>query len=128
VAPPFAANKKNPVPADEQSIARGKQLYDTQCATCHGAKGKGDGPAGAQLSPKPTDLSTPQIAEQSDGALFWKITEGRPPMPAYRQLSEEQRWDVVNYLCTLGPQRADTQPAGRPNGPTTAPGAEGKGP
>ena len=43
------------------------------------------------------------VKKQSDGALFWKLTEGKAPMPAYdKTLSETDRWQVINYLRTLG--------------------------
>jgi mono/diheme cytochrome c family protein len=104
-APARAAKKKNPVPADEKSIAAGKAVYIGQCFSCHGATGKGDGPAAKDLPRKAGDLSNPKMDEQSDGALFWKITEGRTPMPTYEKLlKEEDRWAVVNYVRTLVPR------------------------
>jgi mono/diheme cytochrome c family protein len=101
-APPRAQKKPNPVPSDADSIAAGKKIYAGNCLACHGAGGKGDGPAAAALNPKPHDLSDPKIAAQSDGELFWKVTEGRKPMPAYEKLlSDTQRWQVINYLRDL---------------------------
>jgi len=101
-APARAAKKKNPIPSDEKSVAAGKAVYLGQCFTCHGATGKGDGPAAKDLPKKAGDLSNPRMDEQSDGALFWKITEGRTPMPTYEKLlKEEDRWAVVNYVRTL---------------------------
>lgn len=102
-APARAARKKNPVAANDASIAAGKALYTQHCLPCHGPAGKGDGPASKDLNPKPHDLSLPVVAEQSDGALFWKITEGRKPMPTFEKLIDENgRWQVINYVRTLG--------------------------
>lgn len=102
VAPSRAARKKNPVEANEASIAQGKVVYVKECASCHGDKGKGDGPAAKDLEKKPGDLTLSKTQEQSDGALFWKITEGNKPMASYEKtLSEEDRWHVINYLRTL---------------------------
>jgi mono/diheme cytochrome c family protein len=101
-APPRAAKKKNPVPADAASIEAGKAAYIKQCLPCHGALGKGDGPAAKDLNPKPHDLSAPVVVEQTDGALFFKITEGKKPMPTFETvLTETERWQVINYVRTL---------------------------
>ena len=101
-APERASRRKNPIPADANSIAAGKASYNKECLSCHGAAGKGDGPAAAALTKSPGDLSNPKLWEQTDGALFWKITTGKPPMPYYENiLTEEQRWNVVNYIRTF---------------------------
>ena len=102
VAPARAAKKKNPIEANEASLAKGKAVYVKECASCHGDKGKGDGPAIKDLEKKPEDLSAKKTVEQSDGALFWKITEGRKPMASYEKtLSEEDRWHVINYTRSI---------------------------
>ncbi len=106
-APARAAKKKNPVAADPASIARGKVVYTKECESCHGPAGKGDGPAARELEKKPGDLSSPKMWDQTDGALFWKLTEGRKPMPSYdKTLTPDQRWDVINYVRTLAPKKA----------------------
>jgi len=102
---PRRARKKNPIPSDARSIATGKVIYAKECLACHGATGKGDGPSAADLEVHPGDLSAPSMWQQSDGALFWKITQGRAPMPSYKKLlGDEQRWHVVNYVRTLAPK------------------------
>lgn len=102
-APPRAARKKNPVASDAASIAAGSAVYTKQCLSCHGEKGKGDGPASKELNPKPRNLSDESIAKESDGALFWKITEGRKPMPTFdKMITETERWQVINYVRALG--------------------------
>jgi mono/diheme cytochrome c family protein len=107
VAPSRAARKKNPIPSDDKSVQAGKAVYVSQCLKCHGETGKGDGSAAHDLNPKPRDLSDPKVAAQSDGALFWKITTGRKPMPAFENLiSEDDRWNVVNYMRTFAPAPA----------------------
>ena len=104
-ARPEADELKNPVAGQEEAIKRGKKLFATMCAICHGEKGKGDGVAGAALNPKPTNLITAAFHAQSDGAIYWKITEGRAPMASYKAtLSEEKRWQLVSYLRTLKKQ------------------------
>ena len=107
VAPERAAARKNPVAVNDTSIALGKKVYDRQCASCHGTKGKGDGTAARKLSMRPGDLSSPKLWEQSDGALFWKIAEGHKPMPTFKDLmSDEERWPVIIYVRTLAPKPA----------------------
>jgi mono/diheme cytochrome c family protein len=101
-APAYKARRKNPIPADDQSVAAGKALYVKNCLSCHGTLGKGDGPAAKDLDKQPGDLSSAKTREQSDGALFWKITQGRKPMPTFEKLlSEEERWHVINYARTF---------------------------
>ncbi|MGD0540445.1 MAG: c-type cytochrome [Tepidisphaeraceae bacterium] len=114
VAPARAARKKNPIPSNDNSIAAGKAVYIAQCLKCHGDAAKGDGPSAKDLNPKPKDLSDPNVSGQTDGALYWKITTGRKPMPTFESLtSEEDRWNVVNYLRTLAPAPS-TAPATQP--------------
>jgi mono/diheme cytochrome c family protein len=99
------AGLTNPVPADEASLERGAALYVTNCASCHGDGGMGDGPAGAALEPAAAPIAhTSQM--MSDDYLFWRISEGGIPfgtsMPAWKALDEEPRWDMVNYMRALG--------------------------
>jgi mono/diheme cytochrome c family protein len=103
-APTRAAKRKNPIAANDASIAAGKAVYLKQCLSCHGSCGKGDGPAAKDLPKPPHDLTDPAILAQSDGTLQWKITTGRKPMPAFETLlSEDERWQVVIYTRTLAP-------------------------
>jgi mono/diheme cytochrome c family protein len=99
-APPTAVNRPNPVPANTNTIALGQKLFTANCFTCHGAEGKGDGPGAAALEKKPADLGACiKQNNESDGSLFWKISEGRSPMVSWKgALSETQRWELVNYI------------------------------
>ena len=98
MAPAKEAGRKNPVPADKASIERGKKLYKTHCAVSHGEKGRGDGPAGAGLTPKPADLAM-MAMHHADGDLAWKIATGRGAMPGWKStLTEDQIWDLVNFI------------------------------
>lgn len=101
-APAGEARKENPIAADEASLAAGSKLYVKRCASCHGKSGNGDGPDAVDLGIHPAKLSDPALKEESDGALYWKITVGKKPMPDYgRRLSPADRWNVINYLRTL---------------------------
>jgi mono/diheme cytochrome c family protein len=102
IAPKVADNLKNPLAGNTDVLKEGKSLYISYCTPCHGEKGKGDGVAAASLSTKPADHSSAYVQGQTDGALFWMITEGHNPMPTYKQaLPENQRWELVNYIRTL---------------------------
>jgi mono/diheme cytochrome c family protein len=102
-APPSAANRPNPVPANANTIALGQKLYVANCLTCHGPEGKGDGPGAAALEKKPANLGERiKSTGEKDGELFWKISEGRAPMVTWKaSLSETQRWELVNYIRTF---------------------------
>lgn len=109
VAPQRAAARKNPVASNETSIALGKSVYERHCVSCHGSKGRGDGPAAAHLEKSPGNLADPQLWEESDGALCWKITEGHPPMPTFKLItSDEERWPLVNYVRTFTTKPANS--------------------
>jgi len=105
------ASLTNPVPADEESIARGEALYQTQCVACHGPTGMGDGDAGVNLDPPPAPVArTAQM--MPDGYLYWRIHDGGvafgTAMPAYGTvLDEEDIWDIINYLRSLEANPAD---------------------
>lgn len=97
----------NPVPADEESIARGKASYETSCALCHGLEGKGNGTFGGFLVKyPPANLVKPDANARviSDGAIFFTITDGVDGrMPALKDNlpTADMRWDVVNYVRYL---------------------------
>lgn len=102
IVPKQAADVQNPIASDAASISMGRTLYKTQCSPCHGDKGKGDGPAAAALTPKPADHTSAALQAESDGSLFYKISEGRKPMPAFKNtLKDNQRWALINYIRTL---------------------------
>jgi mono/diheme cytochrome c family protein len=104
-APADAKNAKNPQADkrnDKAEMTAVKKVVDTNCVTCHGNSGKGDGPAAAALPPpKPADWTSAKIKAESDGEIFWKITNGRGAMPPWKHLPEKDRWNLVNYIRTL---------------------------
>jgi mono/diheme cytochrome c family protein len=93
----------NPVKSDATSVAKGKELYTQHCQSCHGKKGKGDGPKSAQLDTESGDFTKADFQKQPDGSIFYKTSEGRKDMPSYKKKIPEADdiWAVVNYLRTL---------------------------
>lgn len=101
-APECADKLENPLEKSDKIIHAGNQIFQQLCAVCHGKSGAGDGITAAALEPKPANLKDSLIQDQSEGALFWKIREGRPPMPGFKsQLSDKQMWAVVAYIKSL---------------------------
>ena len=96
-------NMPNPVKSDATSLATGKELYTQHCKSCHGTKGKGDGPKAAQLDTESGDFTKADFQKQPDGALFYKTFEGRKDMPSFKKKIADQNdiWAVVNYIRTL---------------------------
>lgn len=102
VAPPSASQIINPIAGSASAIGEGKILYTTYCVACHGDKGKGNGPGAAALNPKPANHTSAAVQNQTDGEIFWKMTEGRGAMVPYKTaLTDKQRWSLVCYIRTL---------------------------
>jgi mono/diheme cytochrome c family protein len=101
-APEAAVKVKNPVKSDDAAIKEGKELYGQQCKSCHGAKGKGDGTKAEKIDISCGDFSSAEFQKQTDGEIYWRTTEGRKPMPSFKEkLSDNERWAIVNYMRTL---------------------------
>jgi copper transport protein len=95
----------NPIPPNFDSLAAGQELYEANCFPCHGTSGAGDGPVGITLNPPPADLTVHTApGVHPDGQLYEWVTNGFPGsvMPTFGDiLSDEERWNVVNYIRTL---------------------------
>ncbi|MCK9423424.1 MAG: c-type cytochrome [Bacteroidales bacterium] len=103
VAPDNAKTLKNPSPAAAASIATGKELYTKSCKSCHGIGGLGDGPKASVLDVSCNDFTSKDFKAQTDGEIFYKITNGKDKMPAFSKSipSDADRWALVNYIRTL---------------------------
>ena len=90
----------NPVKSDAASLATGKELWSKHCQSCHGKSGKGDGPKAAQLKTLPDDMTKGDVQKQTDGAFFYKTSEGRDDMPSFKKKipDQEEIWAIVNYM------------------------------
>jgi mono/diheme cytochrome c family protein/ketosteroid isomerase-like protein len=102
--PDSARVMKNPIAATPDAITAGAKVYEVNCARCHGPKGAGDGPGAKAIKPAPPDLTGREAQSRPDGELFYKITEGKRPMPPMKSaLTDEQRWQLVHFVRTLRP-------------------------
>jgi copper transport protein len=121
---------KNPIPMDQVALGRGRMLYQQNCLSCHGVAGRGDGPVGRSLNPRPADLRA-HVTQHPDGQLFDWVTNGVPgsAMPAFRDtISAEDRWRLIGFIKGFaedGPAPAQTAAAELRR---TAPGGPGGSP
>lgn len=97
-------SRDNPLEPTEHNLVAGQQVYETNCISCHGTEGQGDGPAGKNLDPRPTNIARfARMPMAGDGYLYWTIAEGGAPvgsaMPAFGNvLSEEEIWQLLVYV------------------------------
>ena len=94
---------RNPFPPNEESLQAGRAVYETNCMSCHGESGKGDGPAAAGLSPPPADI-TLHAPLHPEAGLFEFVRDGIPDTamaPLGDVLTADEIWHVVNYIKTL---------------------------
>lgn len=94
---------KNPVPATPAALTAGLQVYRQHCQRCHGEQGDGKGEKAAELSVAPGDFTdAAKMRKLTDGELFFQVTKGRLPMPAFAdKLSDMERWQVVDFIRTF---------------------------
>ena len=92
----------NQIRSHPKVIEKGKVLYGTFCAVCHGLNGKGEGTlSNAYVAPVP-DITRAEMRSRADGFYFLKITKGGPMMPSYgHAIDPEERWQIIHYLRTL---------------------------
>ena len=115
-APEWADTLHNPIRAASPELKDGETLYNTYCGTCHGPLGAGDGTMGAEFEVKPANFHLPEFQKQTDGAIFWKISEGKGAMPAFKaSLGDDERWQLVAYLRKLYDVKNEVKPDGAVN-------------
>jgi len=103
IVPEEAKRVANPLKASQADLPGARRLFEDKCAECHGDGGKGDGSQAKMYDPKPSDLTdAAHMNSVSDGELFYKISEGHRPMPAFKKrYSDEQRWQMVWFIRSL---------------------------
>ena len=117
--PEEAKKLKNPIAPSAAAMDTARLIYLDKCAQCHGESGKGDGPEGKMYDPPPGNLTDAKhMNARTDGELFYQISQGRKPMPAFKKrLTEEQRWQLVLLVRSFAkavPQEQSGSPAGNP--------------
>lgn len=106
------SNTPNPVPNQVTSVDAGYDLYQANCAACHGVDGNGGGPLAGTTKVLPPSLKA-HLGQHTDGDLFYWISTGLPGgMPAWSdKLSETDRWSLVNYLRSINNQGPNADPS-----------------
>lgn len=105
-APARAASRSNPLPSSAATIKQGQAVYKRDCELCHGVRGAGNGQLAPTLPTRAADLASRKVQAQSDGAMFWKIREGRGVMPTTQvTMTDDERWAVVTFLRTFAKRR-----------------------
>ncbi|MBL8206022.1 MAG: cytochrome c [Blastocatellia bacterium] len=113
-APASAKKLKNPVKAEEETIAAGRALFNKNCASCHGEDGKSKTDVAAALKKKPTDLTAKAMSGITDGEIYWVVTNGikKSGMPAYKlKAKEQERWQMTLYVKHLMGEHTDDMQA-----------------
>jgi mono/diheme cytochrome c family protein len=103
VIPEKEKNRKNPYAGSAPSVDNGKQLFQTQCTMCHGTKGDGRGDLVDRLGLEVPDFTDPAVQQaRTDGELYYILSVGHGEMQGEGdRLTEEWRWDLVNYIRSL---------------------------
>ena len=102
VVPEADKNLKNPVPDVPEAVESGRNLFASQCAMCHGAKGDGRGDLARDMKITVPSLVDPERQKKrTDGEWFFIIGHGHKNMPPEKRLVDQQKWEIVRYLRSL---------------------------
>ncbi len=103
-------NKANPVAVNDENQARGKQVFNANCAFCHGVSGKGDAAIGRNMFPPAANLLEGKTVDKTDGEIFWILENGLAfvGMPSFKStLNEQDTWKAILYVRALQKGTAD---------------------
>ena len=96
-------NKINPQEYNLANVNKGKDLYLKNCKSCHGDAGKNNA---LPLVPPPVDVTSDKMQKNTEGELYYKITNGRGAMPQFKAtISDDDRWRIVNYISNFSPKK-----------------------
>ncbi len=117
VSPPVDVLKLGgELPADQNIYSgKGKDLFNTNCSSCHGETGQGNGPAGATLNPPPRNFVDPSKQVWKNGPkisnMYVTLQEGIPNtgMASFSNLPPEDRFDIIQYVQTFNPDISERQ-------------------
>ncbi len=103
IAPADQKNVTNPLPYNLENVKKGKELFLKNCKSCHGDPGKNNV---LPLVPPPVDIASERMQKNTEGEIFYKITNGRGAMPQFKAtISDDDRWRLVNYIQNFNPNR-----------------------
>jgi mono/diheme cytochrome c family protein len=96
VVPPKAIERQNPMRDKPNASLGGRKVFERTCVECHGDA------THARTNHAP-DLSSPEVQSETDGSLFWRISQGnsRRAMPSFSNIPEAQRWQLVLYIRSI---------------------------
>jgi mono/diheme cytochrome c family protein len=110
-APEDAKAKVSSFRFTNETVDKGKLLFQKNCQSCHGIPGQNNP---AKIVPSPGDPASEKFQAQKDGEIFWKISNGKTPMPQFMNvLQEEERWDVISYIRSFNPKYVQPEPAAK---------------
>ena len=113
--PEEAKQLKNPLHPTAPALKLAREVYVDKCAHCHGDTGKGDGRDASRYDPAPMDFTdAKRMSQATDGELFYKISEGKKPMPVFKnKLTEDQRWELVLFIRSFAQSSPAVNDAGK---------------
>jgi mono/diheme cytochrome c family protein len=103
VVPADQKDLENPQSYNLSNVKKGKELFTKNCKSCHGDPGKNNV---LPLVPPPVDITSERMQKNTEGEIFYKITNGRGAMPQFKAtISDDDRWRIVNYISNFSSKK-----------------------